>query len=152
MKFGLIYELQNPKPWTARSEFDTYHNALYQIEVAEQAGFDMIWEVEHHFLSEYSHSSSPECFLAAVSQRTSTIRIGQGVALLPSNFNHPIRVAERAAALDILSNGRFELGTGRSITEQELGGFGIDPADSRPMWEEAVRIDRKSTRLNSSHG
>jgi alkanesulfonate monooxygenase SsuD/methylene tetrahydromethanopterin reductase-like flavin-dependent oxidoreductase (luciferase family) len=96
--------------------------------------------VEHHFLVEYSHSSAPEVFLAAVSQRTKNIRIGHGVALLPGPFNHPIRVAERAAALDILSNGRLDLGTGRSITEQELGGFGIDPADSRPMWEEAIQM------------
>jgi len=96
--------------------------------------------VEHHFLVEYSHSSAPEVFLGAVSQRTKNVRIGQGVALLPGPFNHPIRVAERAAALDILSNGRFDLGTGRSITEQELGGFEIDPADSRPMWEEAIKM------------
>ncbi len=140
MKFGIIYELQMQKPWDADSEQRTYHDALDQIELADKVGFDYVWEVEHHFLSEYSHSSAPEVFRAAASQRTKNIRICHGVALLPSPFNHPIRVAERAAALDIVSNGRMELGTGRSITEQELGGFGIDPADSRPMWEEAVRM------------
>ena len=128
------------KPWNGDSEFRTYHDALEQVELADKVGFDYLWEVEHHFLAEYSHSSAPEVFLAAASQRTKNIRIGHGVALLPSPFNHPIRVAERAAALDIISNGRLELGTGRSITEQELGGFGIDPADSRPMWEEAVQM------------
>src|SRR5213594_4461526 len=140
LKFGLIYELQQQKPWVENQEHKTYHDALDQIELADKVGFDYVWEVEHHFLVEYSHSSAPEVFLAAASQRTKNIRIGQGVALLPNPFNHPIRVAERAAALDIVSDGRLELGTGRSITEQELGGFGIDPADSRPMWEEAIQM------------
>jgi alkanesulfonate monooxygenase SsuD/methylene tetrahydromethanopterin reductase-like flavin-dependent oxidoreductase (luciferase family) len=140
VKFGIIYELQMQKPWEENEEFNTYHEALDQIELADKVGFDYVWEVEHHFLTEYSHSSAPEVFLGAVSQRTKNIRIGHGVALLPGPFNHPVRVAERAAALDILSKGRVELGTGRSITEQELGGFNIDPADSRPMWEEAVRM------------
>lgn len=140
MKFGLLYELQTPKPWNERSEYNIYHQALDQIVLAEQVGFQYVWEVEHHFLSEYSHSSAPEVFLGAVSQRTEKIRIGQGVALLPYNFNHPVRVAERAAALDILSKGRLEFGTGRSITREELEGFGIDPKDSKPMWEEAVEL------------
>lgn len=141
MKFGIIYELQMQKPWDDTvNEYNIYHNALDQIELADKVGFDYVWEVEHHFLEEYSHSSSPEVFLAAASQRTKNVRIGHGIALLPNPFNHPIRVAERTAALDIVSNGRVELGTGRSITEQELGGFGIDPADSRPMWEEAIQM------------
>jgi alkanesulfonate monooxygenase SsuD/methylene tetrahydromethanopterin reductase-like flavin-dependent oxidoreductase (luciferase family) len=140
MKFGIIYELQMQKPWDEDQEYKTYHEALEQIELADKMGFDYAWEVEHHFLVEYSHSSAPEVFLAAASQRTKNIRLGHGVALLPFPFNHPIRVAERAAALDIISSGRVDLGTGRSITEQELGGFEIDPADSRPMWEEAVRM------------
>ncbi|MCH8920785.1 MAG: LLM class flavin-dependent oxidoreductase [Chloroflexi bacterium] len=140
MKFGIIYELQMQKPWDADSEYRTYHDALEQIELADKLGFDYVWEVEHHFLAEYSHSSAPEVFLAAASQRTKNIRLGHGIALLPYPFNHPIRVAERAAALDIVSNGRVDLGTGRSITEQELEGFGVDPADSRSMWDEAVRM------------
>jgi alkanesulfonate monooxygenase SsuD/methylene tetrahydromethanopterin reductase-like flavin-dependent oxidoreductase (luciferase family) len=128
------------KPWDADQEYKTYHEALEQVELADKVGFHYLWEVEHHFLVEYSHSSAPEVFLAAASQRTKNIRIGHGVALLPGPFNHPVRVAERAAALDIVSKGRVELGTGRSITEQELGGFSIDPADSRPMWEEAIQM------------
>ncbi len=147
MKFGLIYELQMQRPWDDRvNEYNIYHNALEQIELADKLGFDYAWEVEHHFLEEYSHSSAPEVFLAAASQRTKNIRLGHGIALLPNPFNHPIRVAERAAALDIVSNGRVDLGTGRSITEQELGGFGIDPADSRAMWEEAIQMIPKMWR------
>ena len=87
-----------------------------------------MWAVEHHFLENYSLSSAPDVFLSAVAQRTERIRIGHGVRLLPPPFNHPARSASSAAVLDILSNGRLEFGVGRSITEQELGGFGIDPA------------------------
>jgi alkanesulfonate monooxygenase SsuD/methylene tetrahydromethanopterin reductase-like flavin-dependent oxidoreductase (luciferase family) len=79
-------------------------------------------------------------FLTAIAARTERIRVGHGVVLLPTPFNHPARVAERAAALDIVSNGRLEFGTGRSITEAELGGYDVDPEDSRPMWEEVVRL------------
>src|SRR3954463_6500518 len=127
------------KPWDENEEYNTYHEALDQIELADKVGFDYVWEVEHHFLTEYSHSSAPEVFFGAISQRTQRIRLGHGVVLLPHRYNHPVRVAERAAVLDILSNGRVELGTGRSITEQELGGFLIDPDETIGQWEESVR-------------
>lgn len=140
MKFGLIYEMNLPFPHTAQREHEVYWQALEQIALADEAGFDYVWEVEHHFLTEYSHSSAPEVFLAAVTQRTKNLRIGQGIAQLPYRFNHPVKVAERAAVFDIMSNGRFDLGTGRSITEAELGGFGIDPADSKAQWEEFIEI------------
>src|SRR5213075_1835409 len=94
MKFDLLYELQMPKPHDERSEWRCYHEALEQIELADRLGYDTVWEVEHHFLTEFAHSSAPEVFLAAVSQRTKNIRLGHGVTLLPHKFNHPIRVAE----------------------------------------------------------
>jgi len=140
MNFGMLYELQMPRPWGEGAESATYAQAMEQIVHAESVGFSHVWFVEHHMLPEWSHSSAPEVFLGALSQRTSRIRLGHGIALLPSNFNNPVRVAERAAALDILSNGRVELGTGRAVTVQELEGFGVDPAQTRPMWEEAVRM------------
>lgn len=140
MDVGLIYELQNPRPWHDRSEHDCYHQAIEQAVLADRLGFHSVWAVEHHFLVEYSHSSAPEIFLAAVAAKTERIRVGHGVVLLPIPFNHPARVAERASALDIVSNGRLEFGTGRSITQAELGGFDIEPEHSRPMWEEAVRL------------
>jgi len=139
MRISLIYELQMAKPWHERSEYETYWQAIAQAELAEEMGFHAVWCVEHHFLSEYSHSSAPEVFFGALSQRTSRIRLGHGVVLLPHQYNHPVRAAERAAVLDILSNGRVEFGTGRSITEQELGGFMIDPDVTLEQWEEAVR-------------
>jgi alkanesulfonate monooxygenase SsuD/methylene tetrahydromethanopterin reductase-like flavin-dependent oxidoreductase (luciferase family) len=140
MDIGLIYELQTPRPWHERSEYDSYHQAIEQSILADRLGFHSVWAVEHHFLVEYSHCSAPEIFLTAVAASTERIRVGHGVVLLPTPFNHPARVAERTAALDIVSKGRLEVGTGRSITEAELGGFDIDPVDSRPMWEESVRL------------
>src|SRR5262249_52383202 len=67
---GLFYEHQLPQPWAEESELRLYQQALDQIELADRLGIDYVWEVEHHFLEEYSHSSAPEVFLAACSQRT----------------------------------------------------------------------------------
>src|SRR5690606_8059014 len=87
---------------------------------------------------EYSHSSAPEVFLGACSQRTKRIRLGHGIALMPPKYNHPARVAERVATLDLVSNGRAEWGTGESASLMEMEGFGIDPAEKSAMWKEAV--------------
>jgi len=140
MKFGMLYEMETPRPWNALSEYNIYWQALAQIELADRIGVDYVWEVEHHFLEEYSHSSAPEVFYGAVSQRTKNIRIAHGVRLLPFNFNNPIKVAEQAAVLDIMSNGRMELGTGRSTTAQELDGFGVDYDRTRQEVREALEI------------
>jgi alkanesulfonate monooxygenase SsuD/methylene tetrahydromethanopterin reductase-like flavin-dependent oxidoreductase (luciferase family) len=139
VKFGLLYEMEMPAEMGA-SEYDIFWQAIEQTKLAEQVGFDYVWAVEHHFLEGFSHSSAPEIFLATVAQHTSTIRIGHGVCLMPIPFNHPARIAERTATLDIYTNGRLEVGTGRSITMEELGGFDIDPDDSKPMWDEAVHM------------
>ena len=138
MDFGLLYELAVPRPWGETTESDAYWNVIKQARQAEESGFSHVWAVEHHFREEFSHSGAPEVLLSAIAQHTSQIRIGHGVVLLPMNFNHPIRVAERIGALDILSQGRVEFGTGRSLAELELEGFQIDPGDSRPQWAEAI--------------
>lgn len=140
MKFGMFYEIQVPKPWYESKEFDTYQQVLEQVQLADEVGFDTFWTVEHHFLTEFSHCSAPEVLYGAISQRTKRIRIGHGVVLLPFPYNHPIRVAERIAVLDLVSNGRVEFGTGRSATETELGGFGIPPEETRARWEEALQM------------
>ena len=140
MKFGLLYEMETPRPWHERSEYNTYWEALAQIELADRLGFDYVWEVEHHFLEEYSHSPAPEVFYGAVTQRTKNIRIAHGVRLLPFNFNHPIKVAEQAAVLDIMSNGRVDLGTGRSTTAQELDGFNVNYERTRDEVKESLEI------------
>jgi alkanesulfonate monooxygenase SsuD/methylene tetrahydromethanopterin reductase-like flavin-dependent oxidoreductase (luciferase family) len=79
MRFGIFYEHQLPRPWSEDAEAQLLRDALEQIELADRLGFDYAWEVEHHFLEEYSHSSAPEVFLAAASQRTRRIRLGHGI-------------------------------------------------------------------------
>src|SRR5437763_6619254 len=111
VKFGLLYELEYARPWQPGFERRLFHEALDQIELADRVGFHYVWEVEHHFLTEYSHSSAPEVFLGSVTQRTRRIRIGHGVVLVLPPYNNPIRVAERIATLDILSHGRVDFGT-----------------------------------------
>ncbi len=138
MRFGIFYEHQIPRPWGPGDEKRLIDEALEQIEVAERAGFHCVWEVEHHFLEEYSHSSAPEVFLAAASQRTSRIRLGHGIVQIPPAYNHPARVAERAAMLDLVSGGRVELGTGEGSSAAELGGFGVDRTAKHAMWEDAL--------------
>ena len=138
MKFGLFYELQLPKPWEDGLELKLYQDSLEQVELADRLGFDNVWTVEHHFLEEYSHCSSPEIFLAACSQRTKTIRLGHGIMLMPSGFNQPGRAAERIATLDLVSNGRVEWGTGEASSLAELGGFGVGVEEKRAAWTEAV--------------
>lgn len=139
MKFGIFYEHQLPRPWNEGDEHKLFQEALDQVELADKLGIDYAWEVEHHFLEEYSHSSAPEVFLAACSQRTKNIRLGHGIVLMPPKYNHPARVAERVATLDLVSNGRVEFGTGESSAALELHGFGITDVDAkRDMWKEAV--------------
>lgn len=141
MDIGIFYEIQVASPMKhPERERVVFHQVLDQVVQAEQAGFHSFWTVEHHFQPGFSHSSAPEVLYGAVSQRTSTIRIGHGVVLLPFPYNHPVRIAERIATLDILSNGRVEMGTGRSITVQELGGFGIPYKETRARWEESLDV------------
>src|SRR5438128_9735901 len=137
MKFGIFYEHQLPRPWAPDSEQQLIQHALEQIEHADRIGIDYAWEVEHHFLEEYSHSSAPEVFLAACSQRTKSIRLGHGIVLMPPGYNHPARVAERIAALDLVSDGRVEFGTGESSSILELGGYHVGVAEKRAAWQEA---------------
>jgi alkanesulfonate monooxygenase SsuD/methylene tetrahydromethanopterin reductase-like flavin-dependent oxidoreductase (luciferase family) len=138
MKFGLLYEHQLPRPWGEDGEQRLFQEALDQVELADRIGIEYAWEVEHHFLEEYSHSSAPEVFLAACSQRTSTIRLGHGIVLMPPGYNHPARVAERIATLDLVSNGRVDFGTGESSSLAELGGYHVPVDQKRDQWLECV--------------
>src|SRR2546423_13398096 len=139
MKFGLIYENSVPKPWDEQSEYRVFKHAVEEVMVAEEAGFDQVWAVEHHFLEEYSHNPAPEVFLSYCAAKTSSIRLGHGIALVLPPINHPARVAERAATLDLLSDGRLEFGTGRSATWTELGAFRCEPDHTKEMWEECTQ-------------
>jgi len=139
MRFSLIFEAQTNDASPA-NEAAVLNQCVDQAVYAEEMGFDAVWSVEHHALTWYAHLSAPEIFLSFVAARTKRIRIGHGCVLMPFGFNHPIRVAERAATLDVLSGGRVELGGGRGATPQEMGLFGVDASDTYPQMEETLRI------------
>jgi alkanesulfonate monooxygenase SsuD/methylene tetrahydromethanopterin reductase-like flavin-dependent oxidoreductase (luciferase family) len=143
MKFGIFIDLQLPRPWREGDEAKLFLEALEQVELADRIGIDYVWVQEHHFLEEYCHSSAPEVFLAACSQRTKNIRLGHGIVVMSPNINHPARIAERLSTLDIISGGRVEWGTGESGSRMELEGFGVDFVDKRAMWAEAVKETAK---------
>ena len=138
MKFALFYEIPVAKPWNPRSEHAAFKNTLEQAVLGDKVGFHAFWTVEHHFLEEFSHCSNPEVLYGAIAARTENIRIGYGVRLAPKPYNHPVRSAESAAVLDLISDGRVDFGTGRSSTRLELEGFGVHPDETRPMWQEAI--------------
>ena len=144
MKFGLLFQLQTPRPldsdqWHADDERKIIHQALDQIELADKLGYDYVFFTEHHFLEEYCHSTAPEVVLGAAAARTKNIRLGHGIIQMPPRQNHPARVAERIATLDIVSNGRVEFGTGEGATETEFGGFLTKRNEKKEAWEEATR-------------
>ena len=138
MRFGTLLELQYPRPWLEDGERKFFQNVLDEVELTDQIGYDSVWEVEHHFLEEYAHSSSPEIFLAAISQRTEHLRLGHGIVLMPPGYNQTARVAERIATLDLVSNGRVEFGTGESSSRAELEGYGVPLELKREMWLETT--------------
>jgi alkanesulfonate monooxygenase SsuD/methylene tetrahydromethanopterin reductase-like flavin-dependent oxidoreductase (luciferase family) len=139
VKFALFYEIPVARPWTRESEHIAYKNTLEQAILGDRMGFHAFWTVEHHFLEEFSHCSNPEVLYGAVAARTKNIRLGYGVRLGPKPYNHPVRSAESAAVLDLISDGRVDFGFGRSSTRLELEGFGIHPDDTRGMWNEALQ-------------
>ncbi|MET0143922.1 MAG: LLM class flavin-dependent oxidoreductase [Ilumatobacteraceae bacterium] len=145
MKLDLLYEVDVPRPWGDKPhpygqrehEQKAYAEAIAQITLADQMGFNTSWHVEHHFREARSHSPAPEVLIGALSQCTENIRLGFGVSLMPHGFGPPMRVAEKVATADILSHGRVEWGTGRS-TPMEQTAFGVDRDNSREQWQEAI--------------
>jgi alkanesulfonate monooxygenase SsuD/methylene tetrahydromethanopterin reductase-like flavin-dependent oxidoreductase (luciferase family) len=130
MKLDIFSEIQNPKPWAEGNEHRRIQQTLEQARLADELGYGCFWLVEHHAGGEFSLSSSPELMLTAISQQTKNIRLGHSAVLSPFRFNHPIRIAERAAFLDHLSNGRVELGMARS-TVPEWRLFNIPANEAR---------------------
>ena len=150
MRIGLFYQIQVPKPWTPTSESQRIYEALDQIPYAERMGFESVWFSEHHFRPVWSHNSAPDLTLAAVSQRTSRIRLGIGVVLAP--IHHPLHIAQRMATLDILSHGRVDVGLGRTGYPYQLTPYGSDLKDTRGMWQEfADLLPRIWTEPEISH-
>ena len=137
MQFGLLYECQRPFQGTEIDWNALYKETLEQCELADQVGFDNLWFVEHHFLTGFSGSPSQDAMFGALSRITKQIRIGYGVCILP--YHHPVRVAERVALLDQLTDGRIEVGTGRSNAYEQTG-LGIDPRETRNLWNESISM------------
>ena len=139
MKFSIFFEMQISHP-TRAAEAALFHHCVEQSVLADELGYHCIWEVEHHGLYEYSHSSAPEVFLSFVAARTKRIRLGHGVTLLPHRYNHPLRIAERIATLDILSGGRVNWGTGKSSSLVEQVAFQTERTELHDQWLEALRM------------
>src|SRR3954452_20392705 len=139
VKFSLIYEAQTADT-SREGDARVLHDIVEQSLLAERVGFDVIWCVEHTCLEQYAHMSVPETFLAYLAGRTSRIHVGHGVICLPPKMNHPVKIAERCAALDILSNGRLHVGFGKGGTQQEAGTFGYNLEDLPPMIDEMMRL------------
>jgi alkanesulfonate monooxygenase SsuD/methylene tetrahydromethanopterin reductase-like flavin-dependent oxidoreductase (luciferase family) len=139
MKFSMIFEAQLNHP-TVEHEHQVILDCVDQAVLGEKMGFDRVWAVEHHALKWYAHMSAPETFLAYVAAKTERIRIGHGVVCMPFGYNHPVRAAERAAMLDILSGGRLDLGAGRGATLQEMSLCGVEPGKTYAEVEEALRM------------
>lgn len=131
--FGIFFEVA-VRGRTAGVEQEMFHNVLKQIDLADTLGYDAAWFVEHHFTRGFSHSSAPDLMLAAAARATKNIKLGLGVVLLP--FLSPIRVAERVATLDIISNGRVLFGTGRGASPLEYQAFQRPFEQSRHIWED----------------
>ena len=127
-----------PRPWD-ESEPRRIRRDIEVGVAADRAGFDTFWAPEHHCLEEYSHNSSSHLSCLAVGMKTERIRLCTGIFNLCPPINHPVRVAEQIAMIDILTNGRIELGTGRGSGSTEVNTFGIKSEETRAMWEEALR-------------
>src|SRR6202035_3387644 len=135
MKFGLHYQV----PCSAsQSPVQRYRDTLDQAAHAERLGFESVWPVEQHFIPDLSIMPAPMLLLAAVAERTKTLRLGIAIVLLP--LSHPLRVAEEVATLDVLSNGRVEFGIGRGSIPTHFTGFGVPQAESRERFVEALEV------------
>ncbi len=141
MKFGIgYYSLQSP-PHHPRPHKDLYAEMLTEIETADQMGFDSAWLTEHHFLED-GYCPSILLTAAAIAARTKKIRIGTGVLLIP--LHDPIRVAEDAAVVDLISNGRLILGLGLGYRSEEYDGFGRELKERKGRIEESLEIFSKA--------
>ena len=139
MRFSLIYEAQTDDESRA-GDRKVFEDLVEQVVLADQLGFDVVWCVEHTSLSNYAHMSAPETFLAYIAGRTERIGLGHGVVCLPPMMNHPIKVAERIATLDILSKGRVHFGVGKGGSQQEAGAFGYELSTLQPMIDESMYL------------
>ncbi len=139
MDFSILIEIQIASP-TPAAERQAFHDAVAQATLADELGYHCVWAVEHHGLYEYSHCSAPEVLLAFIAARTQRIRLGHAVTLTPHRYNHPLRVAERVAVLDILCGGRVNWGSGKSASRTEQGTFEVNREQLDSEWREALEM------------
>lgn len=139
LRFGLWYDLRNPAG--SKSFEHLYRESLEQIVWAESLGFESVWLTEHHFVSD-GYCPSPLVVAAAIGERTRHMRIGTNLMLLP--LADPIRMAEDAATLSILTNGRFDLGVGLGYRQLEFDYFGRQLKHRPSLMEEGVAIIRQA--------
>jgi len=135
----IFSELQTASPSGEVDSRLLYAQLIEQAQEADRQGFGCWWAVEHHTSPEFSFSSAPEMILAVLAQHTERIHLGSAGILSPFEINHPVRVAERTALVDVLSNGRLELGLARS-GGAEWETFGVDPEITRRQLEESLRV------------
>ncbi len=134
MKFGQFFLFEQ---FEGRTDTEIYRDSLEQTQVADELGYDTAWLAEHRF-SPYGILPDTMQFGAAVAATTQRIRIGTAVIVLP--FHHPINLAEQIAMLDVMSNGRVDLGVGRGYQAQEYRSFNIDMDESRARFEETLEV------------
>jgi alkanesulfonate monooxygenase SsuD/methylene tetrahydromethanopterin reductase-like flavin-dependent oxidoreductase (luciferase family) len=139
MRYGLRYDLRNPKRWHKPWD-NVYRHLLEQVEWADQAGFDMVTLNEHHFAPD-GYLPSPFVVAGAIAARTKRVKIALSLVLLP--LKHPVQVAEDAAVLDIISGGRLELTVGAGYRQEEFAGYGISISERPSRMEEATEIIRR---------
>jgi alkanesulfonate monooxygenase SsuD/methylene tetrahydromethanopterin reductase-like flavin-dependent oxidoreductase (luciferase family) len=138
MRFGTFYFFQAPP---GHRHADIIHRELEQIEWTEELGFDEVWLTEHHFI-DYGLSVDPSTLAAAAASRTRRVRIGLAAAILP--FHHPLRLAEQMALVDIIANGRLDVGVGRGNRPAEFAGYRVPQEESRERFDEIVEIMRRA--------
>ncbi|GIX29769.1 MAG: monooxygenase [Porticoccaceae bacterium] len=139
-RFGLWYDFRNPGPDAPPFEA-LYRELLDQIVLAEQLGFESVWLTEHHFVED-GYTPSPLVLAAAIASRTERLHIGTNLMVLP--LHDPIRIAEDAATVSILSNGRFDLGVSIGYRADEFAAFGRHLKQRPSLLEEAVEVIRRA--------
>ena len=139
MKVGVYFDLRNP-PRSERSFSSLYSFALEMCEEAERLGADSVWTTEHHLFDD-GYISQPLGFLAAVAARTKRVRLGTAIVIAP--LHHAVEIAEQAALVDILSNGRLDLGLGAGYRIPEFELFGVELANRYTATDSRARKIRR---------
>jgi alkanesulfonate monooxygenase SsuD/methylene tetrahydromethanopterin reductase-like flavin-dependent oxidoreductase (luciferase family) len=134
LRFGTFLLMQSP---SARPPDEVYQRAIEQAQASEELGFRNIWLAEHHF-STYGYLSRPLQLATFIAARTSTLRVGTAVIVVP--LHHPLVIAEEIATLDLLAGGRVDIGLGRGYQPYEFERFGLDLDAARTRWDEAIDI------------